>query len=146
MSNRESNADIFSSPSSVVVCDAVDDTIPERDQRDDLVFLRHVSNRMEADMLRDLLFQEGIPTLLQDGEEIGNCLRIVMGYSIYGESIYVRKSDFARASECLSALSAYDGMPFPEEAVLIEKAEQSDMEQEDGKKSARAPEDSENGA
>ena len=62
--------------------------------------LTSVNDHLEAELLQGILENHGIPSYSQD-EESGGYMRIYMGYSIYGEKIYVRSSDLSAARECL---------------------------------------------
>ena len=55
----------------------------------------------KSEMLQDLLRQEQIAVLVQDEAGVGGYMKIYMGYSIYGETLYVHREDFARAQELL---------------------------------------------
>ena len=69
-----------------------------------LVALTTPQNPLESEMLQDLLRQENIPVMVQDLEGAGGYLKIYMGYSIYGETLYVHEQDLARAQELLQTL------------------------------------------
>lgn len=66
----------------------------------DVEMLTTVNDHLEAELLQGILENYGIPSYSQD-EESGGYMRIYMGYSIYGEKIYVRSSDLPAAKECL---------------------------------------------
>ncbi len=69
-----------------------------------LVALTTPQNPVESEMLQDLLRQAQIPVLVQDEAGVGGYMKIYMGYSIYGETLYVHREDFARAQELLQSL------------------------------------------
>ena len=69
-----------------------------------LVALTTPQNPVESEMLQDLLRQEQIAVLVQDEAGVGGYMKIYMGYSIYGETLYVHREDFARAQELLQSL------------------------------------------
>lgn len=69
-----------------------------------LVALTTPQNQLESEMLQDLLRQADIPVMVRDLEGAGGYLKIYMGYSIYGETIYVHRQDLARAQELLQTL------------------------------------------
>ena len=69
-----------------------------------LVALTTPQNPIESEMLQDLLRQEQIAVLVQDEAGVGGYMKIYMGYSIYGETLYVHREDFARAQELLQSL------------------------------------------
>ena len=66
----------------------------------DVEILTTVNDHLEAELLQGILANQGIPSYSQD-EESGGYMRIYMGYSIFGEKIYVRSSDFPAAQQCL---------------------------------------------
>lgn len=68
-----------------------------------LVPLTNVQTSMEAEMLQDILQQEQIPVMIKD-EGSGGYMKVYMGYSIYGETLYVSVSDYPRAREIMLAL------------------------------------------
>lgn len=68
-----------------------------------LVPLTNVQTSMEAEMLQDILQQEQIPVMIKD-EGSGGYMKVYMGYSIYGETLYVSASDYPRAREIMLAL------------------------------------------
>ena len=69
-----------------------------------LVPLIEVQNPLELEMLQDLLQQEDIFTVALENGSIGNYMKITMGYSFLGETLYVRQSDYFRARELLQVL------------------------------------------
>lgn len=69
-----------------------------------LVPLIEVQNPFELEMLQDLLHQENIFTVILENGSIGNYMKITMGYSFLGETLYVRQSDYFRARELLQVL------------------------------------------
>lgn len=70
----------------------------------ELVPLIDLQSSLELEMLRDILQQEKIPTITQENGSSGNYLKIYMGYSAMGETLYVRQKDYLRAQELLQAL------------------------------------------
>ena len=69
-----------------------------------LVPLIEVQNPLELEMLQDLLQQEDIFTVALENGSIGNYMKITMGYSFLGETLYVQQSDYFRARELLQVL------------------------------------------
>lgn len=59
-----------------------------------------VSNQVEAGMVEELLKNEQIACYRRD-RELGSFLRVSMGYSVYGEDIYVSKDQLENAREVL---------------------------------------------
>lgn len=68
-----------------------------------LVPLVNVQTEMEAELLMDVLRQEEIPVMTKEAGG-GGYMKIYMGYSIYGETVYVYDYDYAKANEILLAL------------------------------------------
>lgn len=62
----------------------------------DVEMLTTVSDHIEAKLLQGILENHGIPSYSVD-EESGEYMRVYMGYSIFGEKIYVRASDLLAA-------------------------------------------------
>ena len=65
------------------------------------VKLRYISDHMEAVLLMNLLKNNGIHCYSIDAET-GNYMKITMGYSVFGEVIYVDKADYYRAYELMT--------------------------------------------
>lgn len=60
-------------------------------------------SHVEAGMLMSLLAESGIESYeVEKGS--GNYMRIYMGYSVFGEDIYVKAEDFEAARELLASL------------------------------------------
>lgn len=75
-----------------------------RQQTDhDLRALTGLVSDMESQMLQDVLRQAGIPVLARDTGS-GGYLKIYMGYSVFGETLYVHAQDYDRAVALLQAL------------------------------------------
>ena len=68
-----------------------------------LVPLANLQTQMEAEMLMDVLRQENISVMTKD-EGSGGYMKIYMGFSIYGETVYVYDYDYPRAREIMLAL------------------------------------------
>lgn len=89
-------------------CALVDEP-PERDPAEDFsycdvmrrVYLTSTANKLESELIIDLLNAEGIPAFARE-KELGNYLNIYMGYSVYGEDIYVDRDDSKAARALLS--------------------------------------------
>ena len=76
----------------------------QKETRDGLVALTDLQDPIESEMLQDLLRQEQIPVMVRGDEGSGDYLKIYMGYSMFGESLYVRAADYERAKELLAGL------------------------------------------
>jgi hypothetical protein len=61
-------------------------------------------NSIDAEMIMLLLKNNNIPCFIKS-KEAGSYLNIYMGYSVFGEDIYVDKEDFEEASNLLQELS-----------------------------------------
>lgn len=93
------------------------DTLPEPEPQTEVplqpVPLINVEDNSQFALISGLLREAGIPfyALDQDG---GSYLRLVMGFSVYDQMIYVNQSDYAAAIVCLDAYytSAPDGLVF----------------------------------
>ncbi len=82
-------------------------------------------SRMEADMIEAFLRDEGI-LVIRKALESGDCMNIIMGFSIYGEDIYVDETDYKKAEGLLTVLReamAADGGD-PEAAEIEEMTEE----------------------
>ena len=86
-----------------------------------LVALVNLQTELEANMLMDILQQEGISVLTKE-EGSGGYMKIYMGYSIYGETLYVYDYDYPRAREIMLALQQGS-----EEAIHMEQAAQDEV-------------------
>lgn len=78
----------------------------------DVEMLTTVSDHIEAKLLQGILENHGIPSYSVD-EESGEYMRVYMGYSIFGEKIYVRASDLLAAQ---GYLKEWESMKEDEEA------------------------------
>lgn len=69
------------------------------------VKLKSAANRVEAEMIGELLNNSGIPSYTKDLES-GSYMNIYMGYSIFGTDIYVREEDLEKARQVLAGMEA----------------------------------------
>jgi len=69
------------------------------------VKITSVSNTIEAELILNLLRNNGIPCF-KKYNGAGGYLNLYMGYSIYGEELYVDKSDYQRALDIIDDLSS----------------------------------------
>ena len=76
----------------------------QKETKNGLVALTDLQDAIESEMLQDLLRQEQIPVMVRGDEGSGDYLKIYMGYSMFGESLYVRAADYERAKELLAGL------------------------------------------
>lgn len=110
-----------------------------------LVPLTNLYNPVESEMMQDLLRKEGIPVLVKD-EESGGYLKVYAGYSVFGDSLYVKEEDYARAQELLYAMQQNSEVALQEaqtdafeDAALFEEYEnEQEVQQETGEKKKSA--------
>jgi hypothetical protein len=78
----------------------------EKNGRDPLkaVKVATASNEIEAGLIMDLLLNNQIPCY-KKSKGAGGYLNIYMGYSVYGEEIYVAEKDYQRAKALLDELT-----------------------------------------
>lgn len=68
-----------------------------------IVALTNVRTQIEAEMLQDILQQEGIAVLIKEHGS-GGYSKIYMGISLFGETLYVNDYDYPRAVELMQAM------------------------------------------
>ena len=74
----------------------------EEKQEIKLKLLTTVSDFTESQMIVGLLKDEGIPVLVKD-LGLGGFMKVTMGYTVFGQELYVAERDFERASELVKA-------------------------------------------
>lgn len=112
----------------------------------DVEMLTTVSDHIEAKLLQGILENHGIPSYSMD-EESGEYMRVYMGYSIFGEKIYVRASDLLAAQGYLKEWeSMKEDAEVDEDYVAAEDSEaegylddDGDSEEEEGENGWRNP-------
>lgn len=72
------------------------------------VKLVSLSDGFQADLLEGLLKEQGIP-MLRRKLGSGGYMQAYMGFSVFGEEIYVDEADYERAKEVLGVLETDDG-------------------------------------
>lgn len=77
------------------------------------VKLKSAVNNIDAELIINLLRNNNI-TCYKKSKGSGGYMNIYMGYSVYGEDIYVDKSDYEKANELLDEISAINEL-IPEE-------------------------------
>lgn len=77
------------------------------------VKLKSVANNVEAELIINLLHNNNIECI-KKSKESGDYMNIYMGYSIFGEDIYVNEDDYEAAIEVLNSL------PNNEELIIDE--------------------------
>ncbi len=68
-----------------------------------IVALTNVRTPIEAEMLQDILQQEGIAVMIKEHGS-GGYSKIYMGISLFGETLYVNDYDYSRAVELMNAM------------------------------------------
>lgn len=68
------------------------------------VKLKGAVNNIEAELIINLLHNNDI-TCYKKSKGSGGYMNIYMGYSVYGEDIYVDKSDYEKAKQLLNEIS-----------------------------------------
>lgn len=68
------------------------------------VKVKSVANELEAELIINLLHENNIPCI-KKSNGAGGYMNIYMGYSIFGEEIYVAQKDYQVAMDLLSVLS-----------------------------------------
>ena len=68
-----------------------------------IVALTNVRTPIEAEMLQDILQQEGIAVMVKEHGS-GGYSKIYMGISLFGETLYVNDYDYPRAVELMQAM------------------------------------------
>lgn len=94
-------------------------------------------SRMEADMIEAFLRDEGI-SVMRKALGSGDYMNIIMGFSIYGEDIYVDRGDYEKAEGLLTvlreAMATVEENPETEELAGAEEAEELADEEEPAEK------------
>ncbi len=114
---------------------------PEPEQEEP-VFLTEIADERELELFTQLLHMNRIPFFTRDVES-GDYMRIYMGFSVYGQQVFVRKRDYAICSQLFSQLggtydeqevnAAYDDYMAEEgEAAEPEEQEDDPAQQEGG--------------
>ena len=117
-----------------------------------IVALTNVRTEIEAELLQDILQQEGIAVIIKEHGS-GGYYKIYMGISLFGETLYVNDYDYPRAVELIQAMEQSGALALetaqPEafddadafdvyEVAQIEAAEQMNDEESGMKKSKGA--------
>ena len=74
----------------------------------DVEMLTTVNDHIEAKLLQGILENHRIPSYSMD-EESGEYMRVYMGYSIFGEKIYVRASDLFGCPGISEGVGVHEG-------------------------------------
>jgi hypothetical protein len=88
----------------------------------DPVKLTSVATEVEAQVLMNLLLHNQI-SCFKKSKGMGGYMNLYMGYSVYGEDIFVDKADYSLAMEILDSLS-------DNEDYVIESEYEKEIEQE----------------
>ena len=73
------------------------------DETGNIVALTNVRTEIEAELLQDILQQEGIAVMIKEHGSVGYS-KIDMGISLFGETLYVNDYDYSRAVELMQAM------------------------------------------
>lgn len=112
------------------------------DAEQDLVLLTEHADQIESGILQDLLRQEGIPVLVKDVGS-GGYLKVYMGYSVFGDALYVQRGQYERACELLQMLrqdgsaALADAQPDAFDDVELFEAYEAAQEAENRRKTRR---------
>ena len=68
-----------------------------------IVALTNVRTEIEAELLQDILQQEGIAVMIKEHGS-GGYSKIYMGISLFGETLYVHDYEYPRAVELIQAM------------------------------------------
>lgn len=74
-----------------------------------LIKVTSVANNIEAELIINLLLNNNIQCL-KKSKEAGEYMNIYMGYSVFGEDIYVNEKDYQAAMELINSLSYDDDL------------------------------------
>ena len=74
-----------------------------KDETRKVIALTNVRTQIEAELLQDLLQQEGIAVMIKEHGS-GGYSKIYMGISLFGETLYVNDYDYPRAVELIQAM------------------------------------------
>ena len=74
-----------------------------KDEARKVIALTNVRTQIEAELLQDLLQQEGIAVMIKEHGS-GGYSKIYMGISLFGETLYVNDYDYPRAVELIQAM------------------------------------------
>lgn len=79
-----------------------------------------VANNIEAELIINLLHNNNIECL-KISKEAGGYMNIYMGYSIFGEDIYVNETDYQTAKELLNEISNNEELLLDEEGNDVDE-------------------------
>lgn len=94
----------------------------------EVIKLVSVSSHVEAGLLQGILEGRKIPSYSVD-KESGGYMRVYMGYSIFGEDIYVRASDYQAAAACLEEWNSQKETDSSDQEPLTEEFTDGEWEQ-----------------
>lgn len=72
-----------------------------------LKLLTTVDSFAESNMMTAMLKDEGIPVLVKD-LGMGGLMKVTMGFTVFGQELYVAESDYERAAELVKAFFDVD--------------------------------------
>ena len=110
----------------------------QEEKTEALVVLTTVQNPIDSEILQDLLKQEKIPVLVRDNEASGGMLKLYLGYSAFGDTLYVRQKDYVRANEIIEQFTRNEettiGVTSIKDNESIESFDQMQVQQSLGEK------------
>lgn len=62
--------------------------------------LASFGDHLEVELMQGILEQRGIPSYVLERES-GGYMKVFMGYTVFGEDLYVKSSDYEAAKECM---------------------------------------------
>jgi len=102
---------------------------PEVGKMMDKTFLMNAADKGQSAMVVEVLADNGISSYVL-GRESGDPMNVLMGYSVYGEDIFVDKADLERARELTAGMLGG--------AELLEEAGEEEEDAPQTKRRARA--------
>jgi hypothetical protein len=92
------------------------------------VKLVNVTNHIDAGIIMNLLLNNDIPCFKKD-KFLGGYMNLYMGYSVYGEDIYVDERDYEKALDIISILTPEeDADELDAEGTISEASDQTDSD------------------
>lgn len=92
------------------------------------VKLVNVTNHIEAGIIMNLLLNNDIPCFKKD-QFLGSYMNLYMGYSVYGEDIYVDERDYEKALDIISILTPEESADETDfEGVLLEASDKDEID------------------
>ncbi len=105
--------------------------LPEEDEvySTDPVKVTSAANDIDAGLIMNLLINNNIPCFKKDNGA-GGYMNVYMGYSVYGEDIYVDRRDYEAALELINSLKP-DKVSMDTESVDMDTIDEKSIDQEE---------------